>query len=130
MNDDWRVMDPNRRGFSIGPYKIPPLSYRVDFTLSMFCLIWNLSSVHFYQFVFDLHIIFVLLNILLLELIKKFNMDIRVKMDMFQIKQNVLNLKSTLARTTLKRIEEGISPELDKKPYQKWPANRALKTRQ
>ena len=46
-------------------------------------------------------------------------MDIRVKMDMFQIKQNVLNLKSTLARTTLKRIEEGISPELDKKPYQK-----------
>ena len=33
----------------------------------------------------------------LLGLIKKFNMDIAVKIERFQIKQNVLILKSTLA---------------------------------
>ena len=40
--------------------------------------------------------IFVLINVCLLGLTKKFNMDILVKMGRFQIKQNVLNVKSTL----------------------------------
>ena len=36
------------------------------------------------------------MNVCLLEDIKKFNMDMLVKIGSFQIKQNVLNLKSTL----------------------------------
>ena len=43
-----------------------------------------------------LYDIFILINVCLLEDIKKFNMDMLVKIGSFQIKQNVLKLKSTL----------------------------------
>ena len=46
--------------------------------------------------VIDPYIIFILINVWLHKLLKKFNMDVTVKMARFQIKQNVLNLKSTL----------------------------------
>ena len=92
----------------------------MDFKLSTFCLIWKLpiftrvSILNFFissssqifiktktikrskTIVFDPYYIFVLINVCLLWLIKKFNMDILVKIGSFQIKQNVLNLKSTL----------------------------------
>ena len=49
--------------------------------------------------VIDPYIIFILINVWLHKLLKKFNMDVTVKMARFQIKQNVLNLKSTLVAT-------------------------------
>ena len=47
--------------------------------------------------VFDPFNLFVFVNICLLVLFKKFNMDITEKMVSFQIIQNVINVKTTLA---------------------------------
>ena len=43
------------------------------------------------------------MNDCLLEVIKKFNLDMQVKIGSFQIKQNVLNLKSTLVKMATKK---------------------------
>ena len=93
---------------------------RVHFTLSTFCMIWKdtiftvISILNFFKssssqtfiktkiilesntIVFDPYNLFVFVNVWLLVLFKKFNMDIWVKMVSFQIIQNVLNVKTTL----------------------------------
>ena len=95
---------------------------RVHFTLSTFCMIWKdtiftvISILNFLKtsstqtfiktkiilesntIVFDPYNLFVFVNVWLLVLFKKFNMDIWVKMVSFQIIQNVLNVKTTLLR--------------------------------
>ena len=43
---------------------------------------------------------FILINVCPLDDIKKFNMDMLVKIGSFQIKQNILDLKSTLVKMT------------------------------
>ena len=97
--------------------------YRVVFTLSTFCIIWKdtifsvISILNFFKsigsqtfmktkiilksntIVFDPFNLFVFVNICLLVLFKKFNMDITEKMVSFQIIQNVLILKRTLVDT-------------------------------
>ena len=60
---------------------------------------------------FDHYNIFVLINVCLLGLIKNINMDILVKMNRFQIKHNVLNVKSTLAKINIRQY--GLPDELD-----------------
>ena len=48
--------------------------------------------------VFDPFYLFVFVNICLLMLFKKFNMDITEKMVSIQITQNVINVKTTLVK--------------------------------
>ena len=101
---------------------------RVRFTISTFCMIWKdtifsvISILNFFKsngsqtfiktkiilksntIVFDPFNLFVFVNICLLVLFKKFNMDITEKMVSFQIIQNVINVKTTLATTVLKIV--------------------------
>ena len=94
---------------------------RVVFTLITFCIIWKdtifsvISILNFLKstsrqiftktkrlkgsktIVFDFNIIFVFINVWLPMLLKKFNMDITEKMVSFQIIQNALIVKRTLA---------------------------------
>ena len=93
---------------------------RVRFKISTFCMIWKdtifsvISILNFFKsngsqtfiktkiilksntIVFDPFNLFVFVNICLLVLFKKFNMDITEKMVSFQIIQNVINVKTTL----------------------------------
>ena len=93
--------------------------FRVRFTVSTFCMIWKdtiftvISILNFFKssssqtfiktkiilesntIVFDPYNLFVFVNVWLLVLFKKFNMDIWVKMVSFQIMQNALNVKTT-----------------------------------
>ena len=95
---------------------------RVRFKISTFCMIWKdttfsvISILNFFKsngsqtfiktkiilksntIVFDPFNLFVFVNICLLVLFKKFNMDITEKMVSFQIIQNVINVKTTLVR--------------------------------
>ena len=61
--------------------------------------------------VFDPFNLFVFVNICLLVLFKKFNMDITEKMVSFQIIQNVINVKTTLEFSYLS-FDTSLSSEL------------------